>query len=224
DLLETGRLAEKPVTEEPKGYVIDEFWHGLLKKSLETPENRNWYSLMHLGVMEYASGNADTALSLFSESVKKKPNAWCYRNIAMIYRNEYHDIEKAYTYMKKAFGLNKTCRGILVDTATTYLQAKRYSEWLEAYSQIGAMQNDGRLKLCRVKALMGLGRYNEATEILNYSLNMPDIKEGDAAISDVWVQLYGKIISQETGITDSKKLRQLTEEKYPLKNLDFRTH
>lgn len=224
DLLETGRLAEKTVTEEPKGYVIDEFWHGLLKKSLETPENRNWYSLMHLGVMEYASGNADTALSLFSESVEKKHNAWCYRNIAMIYRNEYHDIEKAYTYMKKAFGLNKTCRGILVDTATTYLQAKRYSEWLEAYSQIGAMQNDGRLKLCRVKALMGLGRYNEAAEILNYSLNMPDIKEGDTAISDVWVQLYGKIISQETGITDSKKLRQLTEEKYPLKNLDFRTH
>ena len=224
DLLETGRLAEKAVTEEPCGYVVDPFWHGLLKKSLETPENRNWYSLMHLGVMEYASGNTDTALSLFTESVEKKPNAWCYRNIAMIYRNEYHDIEKAYTYMEKAFGLNKTCRGILVDTATTYLQAKRYSEWLEAYSQIGDMQKDGRLKLCKVKALMGLNRYKEATEILNYSLNMPDIKEGDTAISDVWFELYGKIISQEMDITDSEKLRQLTEEKYPLKNLDFRTH
>ena len=179
---------------------------------------------MHLGVMEYASGNTDTALSLFTESVEKKPNAWCYRNIAMIYRNEYHDIEPAYTYMKKAFALNKTCRGILVDTATIYLHAGRYSEWLEAYRQIGAMQNDGRLKLCRVKALMGLNRYNEAAEILNYSLEMPDIKEGDTAISDVWAQLYGKILSQETGITDPDRLRRLAEEKYPLKNLDFRTH
>lgn len=104
------------------------------------------------------------------------------------------------------------------------MQAKRYSEWLEAYSQIGDMQKDGRLKLCKVKALMGLNRYKEATEILNYSLNMPDIKEGDTAISDVWFELYGKIISQEMDITDSEKLRQLTEEKYPLKNLDFRTH
>lgn len=224
DLLETGRLAERAVTAEPKGYVIDEFWHKLLKKSSETPENRNWYSLMHLGVMEYASGNTDTALSLFSESAEKKANAWCYRNIAMIYRNEYHDIEKAYTYMEKAFGLNKTCRGILIDTATTYLQAKRYGEWLEAYSQIGDMQKDGRLKLCKVKALMGLNRYKEATEILNYSLNMPDIKEGDTAISDVWFELYGKILSEETGITEPEKLRRLTEEKYPLKNLDFRTH
>lgn len=224
DLLETGRLAERTVTAEPKGYVIDEFWHNLLKKSLETPENRNWYSLMHLGVMEYASGNTDTALSLFSESVEKKANAWCYRNIAMIYRNEYHDIEKAYTYMEKAFELNKTCRGILIDTATTYLQAKHYSEWLEAYSQIGDMQKDGRLKLYKVKALMGLNHYKEATKILNYSLNMPDIKEGDTAISDVWFELYGKILSEETGITEPEKLRRLTEEKYPLKNLDFRTH
>lgn len=224
ELLKTGRLSEKAVTEEPCGYVVDTFWHGLLKKSLETPENRNWYSLMHLGVMEYASENTDTALSLFLESVEKNPNAWCYRNIAMIYRNEYHDIEKAYTYMKKAFGLNKACRGILVDTATTYLQAKRYSEWLEVYSQIGDMQNDGRLRLYCVKALMGLNRYNEATAILNYSLDMPDIKEGDTAISDVWFELYGKILSQETGITDPDRLRRLTEEKYPLKNLDFRTH
>ena len=115
--------------------------------------------------------------------------------------------------MKKAFGLNKTCRGILVDTATTYLQAGKYSEWLEAYSQIGAMQKDGRLKLYKVKTLMGLNRYNEAAEILNYSLEMPDIKEGDTAISDVWFDLYGKILSEETGITDPEKLRQLTEEK-----------
>ena len=224
DLLETGCLAEKDETEEPNGYVIDEFWHKLLKKSLETPENRNWYSLMHLGIMEYAVGNTDSALSLFLEAAEKKPNAWCYRNIAMIYRNEYQDIEQAYTYMKKAFTLNKTCRGILVDTATTYLQAGKYSEWLDAYSQIGDMQKDGRLKLCLVKALMALDRYEEAAKILNYSLDMPDIKEGDTAISDVWFDLYGKILSEETGITEPEKLRQLTEEKYPLKNLDFRTH
>ena len=224
DLLETGSLAEMDETEEPNGYVIDEFWHRLLKKSLETPENRNWYSLMHLGIMEYAVGNTDSALSLFLEAAEKKPNAWCYRNIAMIYRNEYQDIEQAYTYMKKAFTLNKTCRGILVDTATTYLQAGKYSEWLEAFDQIGDMQKDGRLKLCLVKALMALDRYKEAAKILNYSLNMPDIKEGDTAISDVWFDLYGKILSEETGITEPERLKQLTEEKYPLKNLDFRTH
>ncbi len=224
DLYKTGKLVEKDVSEEPCGYVVDPFWHELLENSLEKEENRNWYALMHFGIMEYFKGNTENALSLFLESAEVKPNAWCFRNIAMIYRNEYKDIEKAYQYMKESFNLNKTCRGILVDTATTYLQAGKYTELLEAYEQIGNMQNDGRLKLCCVKALMALDRYEEAVKILNYSLEMPDIKEGDTAISDVWFDLYGKIVSTETGITDPKELKKLAEEKYPLKNLDFRTH
>ena len=224
NLAENGFLAEKDTDIEPEGYVVDEFWYKILKKSLETKENRNWYALMHLGVMEYAMGAIGNALELFLESVDKNPNAWCYRNIGMIYRNEYNDIENAYFYMKKAFELNKICRGILVDTATTYLMAEKYQEWLEAYEQIGVMKSDGRLKLYCAKALMALERYEEASKILNYDLVMPDIKEGDTAISDVWFELYGKILSEETGITDSVELKRLTEEKFPLKNLDFRTH
>lgn len=224
ELYEKGVLAEKNALSEPKGYIIDEFWSKVLKKSLEKEENRNWYSLMHLGVMEYASGNTEKALKLFLESAEKTPNAWCYRNIAMIYRNEYNDFDNAYLYIKKAFELNKSCRGILVDTATTYLMAEKYNEWLEAYEQIGDMKADGRLKLYCVKALMAMERYDDATRILNYDLVMPDIKEGDTAISDVWFELYGKIVSKDTGVTDINELRRLTEEKYPLKNLDFRTH
>jgi hypothetical protein len=102
--------------------------------------------------------------------------------------------------------------------------AEKYQEWLEAYEQIGVMKSDGRLKLYCAKALMALERYEEASKILNYELVMPDIKEGDTAISDVWFELYGKILSEETGITDSVELKRLTEEKFPLKNLDFRTH
>ncbi len=64
----------------------------------------------------------------------------------------------------------------------------------------------------------------EAATILNHDLVMPDIKEGDTAISDVWFELYGKFISDETGITDKDELQKLTEERYPLGELDFRTH
>ena len=71
---------------------------------------------------------------------------------------------------------------------------------------------------------MALGRYHDATKLLNANLVMPDIKEGDTAISDVWFTLYGEIISQETGITDPDELKRLVEEKYPLGQLEFRTH
>lgn len=223
-LLNTCYLPERETEEEPRGYLVDDFWRELLKKSLETEQNRNWYALMHLGVMEYAVGNIDEAFKLFSESVEVKPNAWCYRNIAMIYRNEQGNIKKALEYMEKAFRLNKTCRGILVEMATTYLMAEKYEEWLEAFETIGDFKNDGRLKLYKARALMALERYEEAATILNHNLVMPDIKEGDTAISDVWFELYGKFISDETGITDEDELQKLVEEKYPLGELDFRTH
>lgn len=224
ELYQTGRLPEPAADLEPTGYVVDSFWLELLKKSLENPENHHWYAFMHLGVTEYAAGNIKAAQAAFERSVALTENAWSYRNLAMLYRNEYGDLEKAVEYMQKAFNLNKTCRGLLTDTAETYLQAGKYNEWLKAYEQIGALQKDGRLKLYCAKALMALEKYREAAEFLNYSLEMPDIKEGDTAISDVWFELYGKLLSMETGLTDNAALKQLTEEKYPLKQLDFRTH
>ena len=179
---------------------------------------------MQMAVIEYAAGNTDTALELFRESVSVEENAWSYRNIAMIYRNEYKKFDEAYIYMKKAFELIKTTRGILVDTATTYLAAGKYTEWIEAFEELGEFKNDGRLKLHKVSALMALDRYDEAAEILNPDFSMPDIKEADSALSDIWFKLYGKFITDETGITDEKEVKALVEERYPLGHLDFRTH
>lgn len=223
-LLYNGFLPERDPSEEPVGYVVDAFWRDLLAKSLQNPKNRNWYALMQLGVMEYAAGNVNTALDLFKESVEVKENAWSLRNAAMIYRNELGDIQKAYEYMQKAFDLCKTCRGILNDTAVTYLAAEKYEEWLTAFEQIGKFKNDGRLQLHKVSALMALSRYEEAAEILNPEFLMPDIKEADSSLSDIWFKLYGEFVHRDTGITDEKELHALTEKLYPLGELDFRTH
>ena len=71
---------------------------------------------------------------------------------------------------------------------------------------------------------MKQGKYKEATEYLNKNLVMPDIKEGDTAISDVWEELYGHIAADEHGITDSEEIKRIVSEEYPLGSLDFRTH
>lgn len=223
-LLYEGYLPETDPSEEPKGYVVDEFWRDRLAKALETPANRNWYALMQLGVMEYAAGRVDEALDLFKESVQVKENAWALRNIAMIYRNEKKEIATAAVYMEKAFSLVKNCRGILVDTATTYLAAGLYEKWLAAFEEAGEFKKDGRLCLHKVSALIALGKYDEAREILNPDFKMPDIKEADSSLSDIWFTLYGKYVTDETGITDPAEVKALVEKKFPLGDLDFRTH
>lgn len=223
--IEKGVLIERPVCEEPKGYLVDALWHERLEKAIANPENNHWYAYMHLGVMRYAAGDVNGAKEAFEKSVELTPNAWCYRNLAMIYRNELEDKEQAVEYMTKAVELNKNCRGILLDTATTYVAAGKEKMWLELFETLDAKwQKDGRLQLNYVSALMKEQRYDEAAEILKPGFSIPDMKEADTDLSDIWFELYSNIIAKDTGITDTDELNRLVEEKYPLGDLDFRTH
>ena len=224
-LLENGSLAERRVEDAPIGYLVDALWLERLEKALKLPENRNWYAYMQLGVMRYARGKVDEARMAFEKSLEYKNTAWSNRNLAMIWRNEYLNTEKAIEYITAALDIQKDCRGIWLDAATTYLRAEKPDLWIKAFENAPEeLKNDGRLCLYYASALMKQNRYEDAAEILNPDFEMPDMKEADTDLSDLWRELYGNIISKETGITDEAELDRLVEERYPLGKLDFRTH
>lgn len=222
-LLEKNYLAERRVGDKPLGYLTGEKWLNRLQNAVEN--NENWYAYMHLGVMLYAAGELDKSKEAFEKSLEICPTAWVNRNLAMLWRNEYLNNEKAVDYITAAINLNKDCRGVWLDAATTYLRAEKPELWIETFETAPEfVKNDGRLQLYYVSALLKQGRYNEAAQILKPGFEMPDMKEADTDLSDLWRELYGNIISNETGITDEAELDRLVEEKYPLGNLDFRTH
>ncbi|MBQ8802338.1 MAG: DUF5107 domain-containing protein [Tyzzerella sp.] len=224
-LLKENRFPERPVHEEPKGYLVDEKWKLYLQEAMEIEENKHWYSYMHLGVMEYALGNVEAARTYMERSLECKENAWAARNLSMLWKNEYQDIEKAVYYIQRAVSSNRICRGILLDAATVLLTANKSDEWLSLYNCLSEdLRSDGRLKFNTALAHMQKKQYKEASKYLNDNLVMPDIKEGDTAISDVWQELYSHIVAEELQTTDSMLIQRTVEEKYPLGRLDFRTH
>ena len=224
-LLKEGKFPERPVWDEPKCYVVEEKWRIRLQTAMKDKENQHWYSYMHLGVMEYAAGHVNEARICMEHSLACAENAWAARNLAMLWKNEYGNINKAVEYIKIAVSNNNTCRGILLDAAGILLEANMCDEWLYIYHGLSdKLKNDGKLKFNTALAYMGKEEYKMATEYLNDKLIMPDIKEGDTAISDVWQKLYGKIVADELNTTDSELIQQIVEEKYPLGKLDFRTH
>ena len=218
-------LLERRPEDEPRGYVVDSWWREKLESVMNDPRNQHWYAYMNLGVMRYAVRDLEGAKEAFEKSVACKPNAWSYRNLSMLYRNEFGDKQKAAEYMTLALDYNRNCRGLLLDAGMTYLQADRYEKWIEVYLELDEKwQKDGRLQLNYVSALMRQGKYTEAAAILKPGFSMPDMKEADTDLSSIWFDLYRNIISGETGITDRAELDRLVEEKYPLGDLDFRTH
>ena len=97
----------------------------------------------------------------------------------------------------------------------------------EEFSQLPeiASARNGRLALMRAKCLVKLNRTDEAESILNDDLIVPDIREGEISISDVWCELYARKIAKDEGrcLCDVSKDEVFARHPLPY-SLDFRMH
>ena len=224
-LAEKNVFPAQDINEYPKSYVTGEFW----KNKLEGLTQHNWFSLLHLGVVRYAGGDVEGAKEAWEKSVGIEESAWALRNLSMLYKSEYHDMIMAREYILRAFRLKCDCRTLCVEVADQLTKDGGDEMWLDIYKNlIPELQMQGRLRLYCAVALIHLQRFEEATEIVNESFEMSDIKEGELSISQLWFELYRQLYAKEVGVMYDKTdeiLCSQADKKYPLpKHLDFRMH
>ena len=224
-LLREGKLEPAEPMGAPEGYLVDHKWLERLERAMERPENRSWFSWMHLGIMRYAHKDLDGAVHALVESLAMESSPWVLRDLAMIYGNEYSDGQRAVEYLERAVELERNNRWLWLDMAVQCIKADRCRYWVDLYPSIPEhIRSEGRLKLYTAIALTRLDQLVEACEYLNQELLVPDIKEDENLITQAWFALYGAILSRKTGVTDPALLHQLVEQEYPLGGLDFRMH
>lgn len=224
-LLTEGTFPCPAPSEEPVSYMRDAVWASRLQA---LPE-QSWYSLLQLGVILYANGDLDGAKTAWEDSLKQCESPWAYRNLAMLYKNEYGDTEKAKDLLLSAFALKKDCRALCVEIAALLTDIGEDEQWLSLYETLPAeLQAKGRLRLYRAIALIHTDRLSEAASIIHKDFVMPDIKEGELSVSAVWFELYRRLYAKETGTAYDPRNQELiraADEKYPLpRALDFRMH
>ena len=230
ELLEKGTFPCPDPLDEPAGYVMGREW---LKK-LEALPRQSWYSLLHLGVIRYAlsaygEGSVDGAREAWEQSLAACENPWALRNLAMLYKNEYHVPEKAQELLLKAFRLKPDCRALAVETAMQLTEDGSDEQWLALYDGLSPeLRACGRLRLLRAVALLHLDRLEEAAGILNRDFVMPDVKEGELSVSCLWFELYRRLYAREKNVPydpADEGLVRAADAKYPLpRALDFRMH
>ncbi len=208
----------------PKGFNVTKTACEHLEKYVLTNKN-NWYAYLQLGVCHYYLGKTIEAEKDWNNSITAYPNAWAYRNLAMLYRNEYVKPQQACEYMYKAVQLLPTHRNLCQDLLETLVLAKEYDACVVAFDNLADnLKAIGRLQFYKAYSLTKLKRFEEAILIVNNNFVMDDIKEGEISISDLWIELYTQIATLKTGLTDKKALAKYVEEHYPLTSLDFRMH
>lgn len=223
ELVCNGILAEPDIFAEPLGYVMGEKWEILLRKSLEKAEGRHYATYLQLGVNLYAkfcygdTAAGDECIEMWEKSLEAKKNPWALRNLAAFYANEKQDYVAAIPYILEAIEMYNSNRALAVDCASILINADRSEKWLEVYETLDeSIKQHGRVQIHIVKALIELGRFDEADAILTPDFELADIKEGEVSISELWY----KIRAGQNSISLDAAMKRFD---LPY-SLDFRTH
>ncbi len=215
-------LPLREVNDEIPSFVTGKFWKTAIKRTLKG----TWYEYLHLGIIDYAAGDYESAEKYFGLSLKKRESAWAYRNLACLKGNVFGNTEEAAFLMKKALSLKPDHEGLAKETAYALMRAGKYADWIEIYGTLcEKLRSSGRLKMLTGACLAKSGKYDEALKYVNPSLVVPDIKEGEYSLSSIWTDIYRGIIARQenrdkSGISDAEVLGR-----YPLPyELDYRMH
>lgn len=144
-----------------------------------------WWRSYALGVAAHLDGHTADAIAHYRDSVGRRPTAVALRGLAVLS----DDPAAAAQLYAEARQLDPSTRGLLTEHLQVLLGAGRAAEALAVIDAADQeLREHGRTRLLCAQALHGLGRDNEAAEVLR-DLEVPDLAEGDRAIGDLWRQV-----------------------------------
>lgn len=222
-LLKTGTLAERDEKDLPFSWMTQPEWRVILEKSLEKPENRNWFSLMHFGNMLYEDFQAEEGIAAWEESIAAKPTQWVYRNLA-VKCDQYGDKDGALAYMEKAYALeNSFCDAGFYEEYFKLLSEK--GEHGKIWQAIQTMPKEFQ-QLHRMQIIAGQAALE--TDNLDYvepifKTENAVIREGELTMVHMWYVYSAKKLARERGVEYSDELLEEAKKLCPPpKNVDYR--
>ena len=188
--------------------------------------DRDYYWENQLGILLYAEGDIEGARAAFGRSHSMMPNAWALRNLAMIEKNIDGDAATASAHLEKALALLPDYRPLAVECGETFLRAGLCREWVALYQSLPErIRAHGRIRMLLGAAYARIGEPEKAAQIICDGLVVDDIKEGEYALSSIWIEIYRGMLARERGCAESALSDTDVLAVYPLpRSLDFRMH
>lgn len=201
----------------PRSYAIGIQWEVALRRALEKPENRHWYAYYQLGVICYASNKPDDAHSAFLSSYHASSNPWALRCLALIQAQT--DPSQAVEMLCKAASMVQ-CLPLYLEALGMLHQTKQYKRIIGFIKNLPRQATgSGRVKTFLISALMRTGQHKEAGKLLNGSIVLTDVREGDTLLSELWFELKALELYGNATLSSLDLVRKTL---IPPAHLDFR--
>jgi len=177
---------------------------------------------LHLGVLYYANNECDKAVEQWQMSAKKKESVFSYRNIGYAL-NKSNKKDLAIEYYTKAWELDDTDCTVAKEFLNLLLEEKEYDSFKEILEQMPEdIANHPRVLVAKAGYYFLTGNFKQAGILLE-SIILPDLREGDTALTDMWFEIQAREIAKEKNISYTPEiLQQAKKELVPPKQLDFR--
>lgn len=218
-LAKTGELLPCPdPLQEPVSYQIGSHWEEKLVSAIEKGKSDHWFAHYQLGVMLAEKGENKKARKAFEQSIKRSTNPWALRCLAII------DIQEG-MLGKGTEGLcqavqMKPIRPLVIEALDALSQTEQYEKMLEVIKKLPAtLRETGRIKTYEILALMRTNSLAEAQSLLESSIVLADVREGDVLLTDLWFEL---IAWQKKGCGDEQTVAWARANFQPPRHLDFR--
>ncbi|MBN2310228.1 MAG: DUF5107 domain-containing protein [Candidatus Hydrogenedentes bacterium] len=222
-LLETGEMPWADPAEPPAGWMVQAEWRALLEDALAHGRGDHWLAWLHLGVMRYHAGEVDSAIDAWKHSMHLDPSAWALRNLAVAaQQRERHD-EAAGLWLD-ACAHAPGERQLAVECCTALLKAGRPEEVIALHEGASAgVRGHVRLQILRAKADLAVGDLDRVEAFLVGEVDVPDVREGEVTLSDLWFELQEKRLAAAENLPVDDALRKRVRAEFPPPaHLDFR--
>ena len=222
-LLHNGYLLDQDPLRDPGSFMIQDHWRQLLMKSADTERGNHWFTHFHLGIMFYAIGHPDRARIHWQKSITLTPNPWSLRNLA-VDALHHGDADSCADLLLRARQMVPASQAVAMETMRALLTAHRSADLLNLLDQLPSeIRFHGRTRLYEAQAAMDSGNLSRAHSILSQPLQVPDIREGEVQLSDLWYTLQERTYSEAHNAPLSPELKQqIRADTPPPPWLDFR--
>lgn len=204
------------------GYMVQAEWRTLLEE-LARSGQAGWLACYHLGVMRYQDGEVTGAAQAWEQSNALKGNAWALRGLALL-QGDAGMWELAAALYRQAHEMLPNDRTLALEMGKALLMSGQAERWLQlargfpiAYSQ------NGRICLLTCQAALLLNDFERVQGILEEGIQIVDYREGEDALTQLWLDFHMKRISAAEGLPMDAALRRRVEQEFPLPTaLDYR--
>lgn len=222
-LIETGLFPDSDPKCPPKGFVVDTRIGSLLENSLRTGSRGSWLGWYHLGLIKYHVEDKVGASLAWKRSLDLEWTPWAARNLAVLSYYE-GELNQATELLGAAYYAAPDTLPLAIEYGRCLIESGRPADWLnEAEKMNKNLRSNGRLRLLEAQAALLLGDLEAVDEFFNLGIIVPDLREGEVALSDLWFDYQARKLSIEEEIPLDEELIKRVKSQVPVPaNIDFR--